>query len=115
MADLLAVRFAAEPIRSLAFGSISTAYAGIGTEMTRPIRMMHMVNTTDQVLMLSFDGIEDHIIIPSNGYYIYDITTNKTSEQGFYLAQGERLYVRDIGVACTLGGAYLTVFYGEGD
>jgi len=108
----LAIRLQAEPVRTLAFGAISGVYAGIGTEMTRPIRMMILQNLTDVVVMFSFDGINDNIPSPSNGYIILDITANKTVDTGFFVAEGQRIYIKDIGPAATIGSVYLSVFYG---
>ena len=41
-----------------------------------------------------------------------DIASNKTISQHFYLAEGDRLYVKRVGVA-TSGSVYFTVFYGK--
>ena len=43
----LAVRMLYEPQRSLAFGSISGAYMGVGTAVTNPIRQFLIQNLTD--------------------------------------------------------------------
>lgn len=108
----LAVRFMPEVVRSLAFGSISGAYAGIGTAMTRPIRIFMLQNLTDVSLMFSFNGIDDHFPLPSNGYLLVDISTNQTFNQGYYLAEGQRLYVKQLSGAAGAGSVYLTTFYG---
>ena len=109
----LAIRLMPETVRSLAFGAIGGAYIGIGPTMTRPIRIMIIQNLTDVLLMLSFDGINDHLPMASNGYIVLDITANKTISQGFFLAEGQRLYCKDVGGAApTLGAIYLTTFYG---
>lgn len=107
----LAVRFQAETVRTLAFGSIGVGYTGVGTAMTRPIRFFVMQNLTDAQLMFSFDGVNDHIPLPSSGYLVLDISSNQTFGQGFYLAEGARLYVKQIG-APTSGNVYFSAFYG---
>jgi hypothetical protein len=106
------IRFQPEPVRTVAFGGISGVYAGVGAEMTRPIRMMIMQNLTDVLVMFSFDGINDFIPLPTNGYAALDITTNKTVDAGFFLAEGQRLYVKDMGLPATLGAVYLSTVYG---
>ncbi len=108
----LAIRFQAEPVRSLAFGSIGAGYTGVGTSVSHPIRQFLIQNLTDVTLMFSFDGVDDHFPIPANGFFLDDISSNRSqSVQGWYLAQGTRLYVKEIGVP-TLGSVYFSTFYG---
>ncbi len=109
---LLAIRFKAEPVRSLAFGSIGAGYVGVGTVVDHPIRQFLIQNLTDATLMFSFDGVNDHFPIPANGFFLNDISSNQSHmAQGWYLAQDSRLYVKEIGVP-TLGSVYFSVFYG---
>ena len=64
--------------------------------------------------MFSFDGVNDHFPMPPLSYFIDDITSNKTISQGFFLAEGTRIYVKKLTVADTptSGGIYLSTFYG---
>ena len=109
----LAIRFRAEPVRSSAFGSIGAGYTGVGTVVEHPIRQFLIQNLTDATVMLSFDGINDHFPLPSNGFFLNDISSNQShSAQGWFLAQESRLYVKQLGVP-TLGAVYFSVFYGS--
>lgn len=108
----LAIRFAAEPVRSLAFGSIGAGYTGVGTSLVNPARQFFIQNLTDSTLMFSFDGINDHFPLPSNGFFLNDISSNRsTSIQGWFLAEGSRIYVKQLGVP-SMGAVYVSVFYG---
>lgn len=109
-----AVRMMAEPVRSLAFGSIGAAYMGVGTSVDAPSRMIYIQNITNANLMFSFDGVNDHFPLPANGYILLDVTANKTAEAGFFLAQNQRLYVKEIDTP-TSGAVYFTSFYGDLD
>lgn len=106
------IRLLCEPVRTLAFSSISGTYMGVGSALDHPARLMWIQNFTDGALMCSFDGVNDHFPLPAQGFLILDITSNKTVSQGFYIAEGTRLYVQQLGDAPTLGEVYLTVFYG---
>ena len=106
------IRIMLEPVRSLGFGAISGAYMGVGTPISNAARQFFIQNLTDETLMFSFDGVNDHFPLPSFGFLLDDITSNKTSLQGFYLAEGTRLYVRELSVAPASGSVYFTVFYG---
>ena len=106
------LRLAMETVRTLAFGSIGAGYTGIGTRVEHPVRILYVSNLTDAALMFSLDGVNGHFALPANGFLLLDVTSNKTYEQGFYLAEGERLYVTRIGVP-TVGNVYLSIVYGE--
>jgi hypothetical protein len=108
------IRLALEPVRTLAFGSISGTYMGVGTAISNPARVFWVNNLTDTDLMCSFDGVNDHFPLPSGGFVILDTTSNKTITQGFYLAEGTRLYVKELsGTPAAAGSVYFTVFYGS--
>lgn len=112
MANNLATRFAAEPLRSVGFSSITPDYIAIGAPFANPARQIYLVNTTDETLLFSLDGVNDHWIIPSGSFLLLDITTNKTDVGGsLMLPQGQRIFVR--GPIVTNGGAFLSVFYGS--
>ena len=112
MAIEIKVKF--EPVRSLAFGSISDIYMGVGTATDHPARMILLQNFTDADLMLSFDGLEDHIPLKFDSSFILDVSSNKTIDTGFFIEKGTRLYVKEIDTPAT-GNVYFTVFYGEED
>jgi hypothetical protein len=110
----LAIRLVPDILRSVAFGSLNAVYIGIGTAMTKPIRMFVIQNFTNVNAMISFDGQHDHLPLASGAYLILDITSNKTIPQGFFLPQGQRLYAKVLnpGDNATTGAIYLTTFYG---
>lgn len=111
----LAIRLMPEVVRSADFSVIGNVYMGLGTAMTRPIRMFLLQNMTNANMMFSFDGVNDHLPLPKLGYLVLDITANKNLSQGYYLAEGTRVYVKKLTPADvpTLGKVYLTTFYGD--
>lgn len=109
----LNLRLVPETVRSIAAGSISGTYAGIGTAISNPCRIFLLQNLTDASLMFSFDGIHDHMPLPASGYMLLDIASNKSITEGFFLAQGQRIYVKTLGSPSS-GSVYLTVFYAQG-
>jgi len=111
-AENLAVRLYPEVLRSLAFGAISGSYAGIGTGLLNPARIVHLINDTDVLLTYSFDGINDHFVIPFQSFLLLDVTSNMTAVGGsFSIAQGQRIYVKG---SPTSGAVYLSAFFGIG-
>lgn len=109
----LSIRLRPEPVRSLAAAVLTGVYAGVGTSVENPVRIFLLQNLTDVILMFSFDGIDDHFPLASNGYVILDVTANRTREDGFFISEGDRLYVKEIAGNATTGGVYFTTFYGS--
>lgn len=108
----LSVRMLAEPLRSLAFGSISGAYMGIGTPLVFPSRLLFIQNLTDAQLLFSFDGVNDHFTLPASSNFVFDITTNQQHEAGIYFSVGTRIYVKEVGLP-SMGNVYVSTFYGS--
>ncbi len=108
---MIGIRVRFQPLRTLAFGSLSGTYAGIGTSMDHPIREMILKNMTDSELYMSLDGITDQHHLSPGQVDHFDFTSNKSIGQGFFLSQGDRVYVRLAGSAPTTGTVYLTTMY----
>src|SRR5271170_6654570 len=111
----LAIRALPEPVRTLDYTSISGSYVGIGSAFENPLHWFMVQNFTDQAIMVSWDGINDHFPLSANGYVIMDVSSNKSLPAGtFLVSQGTRFYVRalDGGSLPSLGAVYLSTFYG---
>jgi hypothetical protein len=111
MAYGYAISLVPEPVRSIAYGSISGTYAGIGTAITNPSRIIVIQNLTDADVMISEDGINDHYPLPAKSGQIWDYCSNQSHAEGAYKAAGTRFYVKLIGTA-TMGSVYLSTQYG---
>jgi hypothetical protein len=99
-----------EALRSLAAGSISDTYAGIGTPFENPVRIFFLQNQTDVGLTFSWDGLTDNVYLPPDGFILLDVAANSSLPAGaIYFGQGQRVYVA--GNPST-GSVYLSVFYG---
>lgn len=108
----LSTRMLAEPLRSLAFGGITAAYAPIGSALAHPERIIKLYNGTDQDLFISFDGVSDNDILPTKAFLLIDVCANKTKDDGFYLGQDTVIWARQAAGAPSTGSVYITVFYG---
>lgn len=101
-----------ETLRSIAFGSISGTYAGIGSVLANPSRLIRIVNTTNVDVLISTDGTIDNDIIPAGGFILYDIMSNRSESAGvFVLDQGSRMYVKQASGAPASGSVYLVSIY----
>lgn len=103
------IRVAFEALRTLAFGSISTSYAAIGTPLTAPCRIVKIFNGTNLMLRISLDGTTDHDAIPPSTGQVYDITGNREDDGGFFIATGTQFYAKTETGTPSSGNVYLTV------
>lgn len=106
-----AIRFAAEPLRSIAFGAIGVGYAAIGVPFVHPIRMLSILNNTDAILTFSYDGVNDHFVLGAGSAMILDLTSNKSIPMGFYIAENSSIWVKELGVP-TQESVYVSAYYG---
>lgn len=83
-----------EPLRTIAFGSITASYTAIGTATTGHVRMMTMINSTDSDVLISLDGVTDHIRLYTGSFQLFDFTTNRVQDDGFFVPTGTIFYVK---------------------
>jgi len=116
-AGAIALRLSCDPVRTIAFGGISPVYAGIGISFTSPVRIFHIQNLTDTTLMFSYDGVNDNFPLATQSFLVLDVTANQALSQGFFMAQGQRLYVRNMVAegynAPTIDAVWLTAYVGR--
>jgi len=106
------VRVKWQPLRSLGFASISGVYMGVGAAFDVALRMLVIENLTNQTMLFSFDGVTDNFVLPAGSPVIFDFCSNKTIDDGFFIAEGTRVYVKDAGVAPTSGSVYVAAVSG---
>ena len=108
----LAVRIQAETIRTKRFAQILVGFTAIETPLDNPSRILILNNLTDESVMFSFDGVNEHIALIGPGSFVLDITSNKGVAGGLFMAQGTQIFVEQIGVP-TSGEVYVTKFFGD--
>lgn len=111
MAVLSSIKIRYENLRTIDFGDILTTYVLVGAPFQNPVRMMKIVNETDQGIFISFDGIDDKDYVPATSGQIYDYCSNKADSAGS-LEQSAytRIYVRSAATP-TSGSVYVTIIY----
>jgi len=110
MARSITERMEFEAIRELGFAAITNVYSGVGLPLEHPARVVEIQNLTNELVYISFDGVEDNKIIPPNGFFLLDGKTND-----FYLAEGSRVYARRYDAAPVEGIVAVTVIYGTAE
>ena len=108
-----AIRMRWEPMRELAFGSISGTYAKVGAPLSHPSQGIILQNFTDAQLTFSFNGIDAHLSMAPSTSLVLDIGSNKTIDNALYQAQGDQIWVKDEGSAASTGKVSVSTFYGQ--
>ena len=106
------IRFVPQVIRTMAAADIALGYQELGTPLVAPASIMLFQNNTDAALFFSLDGVNDHFFLPMSGFTLFDLTTNKSLDQGAFIAQDTQVWVRLDFAAATTGAVYLSVLSG---
>lgn len=95
---------------SLAGMSLSGTYQAINTSgLGEACFMIRLVNTTNGAVDVSYDGTNDHDVIPLTSYIEVSGQTN-AQPQGWtaVFAKGQKIYVKGSAAA---GSVYLSAYY----
>lgn len=105
-----ATRLIADPVHSIAAGSIGVAYMGVGTAFDNSGRMVLINNLTDDILTFSYDGVNDHFLLPVYTSLLLTVDWNRDAVDDYLaLPIGSRLYVK-YNYVPTKGSVYVTQF-----
>ena len=109
-----------ELVKSINFAAIENGYNPVVDEndnayFLNPCRMLYINNMTNAALWISNDGVNDKFSISANTAMILDLCTNKTVEQGAFVPEQTRIFVRAryTGIFPTSGDVDVTVMYGR--
>lgn len=101
------IRLKMAELQTLPNGSISGTYAALGT-FDRPAQAFFLQNLTDVIITFSDDGTTDGLVLPSNGFLILDIGSNRGIRNTLSMAKGVTFYAKG---SPTSGSVYLSYWY----
>ena len=101
-----------EPIKTLAFGGISAAYASVGSPSTHPIRVFKITNNTEGDMMFTTNTAQDEMFIPASSFTLYDIQSNinPRTDDSFVLEVGTQFSVKQV-TAPVSGSVYVECIF----
>jgi len=94
-------------LRSVAFGTLTTSYAIVGSELPTPAVCVSFTNNTNGIVYVSTDGIHDMIAIPAGWGKVFDIRTNAPNATDYLFPEGTPFLVKYSGSAPTSGSFYI--------
>ena len=98
-----------DTIRSIDSSTFSGSYQALGTPFTKPASIVKIVNNSGVLVTISTDGIHDMDVVPSNGFFLYDITTNAPhSGNTLFFPVGTQFLIKS---TASIGLVYLVVLY----
>lgn len=112
MALLNFIKVAFEPVRTAAFGAITANYTALGGNYDHAIRIIAIINNTDAAVNISFNGVDNHIYVPSQVGLTFDFSSNRElpSDQ-FEQPIDTQVYIKHDGVAPTSGKVAVSTVY----
>lgn len=114
MAFTNASRLRFDEIKTKNFDEVTDNYTNFGSTISNPLRAFNIQNMTDQPIMITFDSEDfvDHIFLTSQGFFLFDTATNRTTEGNLYVEAGTQIMVKYTDSAPTEGMVYMTSAYG---
>lgn len=100
---------ALEALRSRLSTSFDSTYQTLGVPLVHPIRMFKFTNTTASDVLVSFDGVTDHEIVPASSFMLIDISSNRVWDAEYVLSAQTQVYVN--GTLGVSGSIYLSTYY----
>lgn len=100
-----------ENLRSTAFGSITASYVQVGTTFSNAVRQIEITNGTNQNILISFDGTNDHVIALASELKIVDYGTNRESNVEKLDLAYRKIFIKAEGTLPTSGSFYVSVLY----
>jgi hypothetical protein len=82
-----------DALRSVAAGSITSSFVALGSELPVPAVCLTFKNNTNGDVIVSTDGVNDMLYLPTNSFNVYDIRTNGPYDTDFMFPQGTQFYV----------------------
>jgi hypothetical protein len=107
-------RVAFDPVRELAFGSVSGTYAALGTPTSDNVRLISFSNSTNEDVYISFNGVTNHLRLVPNSFKLLDLSANKVRDDGLFIAVQTQIYVKYVSSLGTSGNVWAEVMYAEG-
>lgn len=109
MSSSLDLRLRYLPLRSIAGAALvnPALYYEIGDPLEAEVRLLKFDNLTNREVFISVNGVDAWTVLPKRGFFVVDITANKSQIDGLYANEGTQFWA-NAGVVPTTGSVYIT-------
>jgi len=105
------LRIIPEALRVRESSGFNGAYQALGTPLSYACCLVKIVNNSNVLVTISWDGITDHDVVPGNSFALYDVCSDAGSQRGLYVAQGTQFWVKGSAGVLNTGSVYLVAFH----
>ncbi len=103
-------RLLPETLRSIDSATFTGSYQAVGTPLAFPSRMLVFVNNSGVIVIVSWDGTNDHLPCLPGSSIVLDEESNAVSNCIYDTAKATQFYVKG---AASTGLFYLSTFYAK--
>lgn len=100
-----------ETLRSIDSATFTGAYQNLGIPLVNPAVLLKVVNNSNQLVTVSYNGVNDQDIVPASSFYLYDFGSDAQSISGdteLAFPAGTQVKVKG---AAGIGLVYLVIVY----
>jgi hypothetical protein len=101
--NICGIQATPDALRSIDSATFTGAYQAVGAPLSRNVRLVKFINNSTMSVKVSWDGIVDNDFVPANSFALYDITSDKVKDDGWFISTGTQFYVK--------GAAGVGLFY----
>lgn len=99
-----------DTLRTIDSVTFTGQYQLVGSILSFPIRILKIYNDSSIAITISWDGTNDHDFLPSKGFTLLDVSTNREVTHILEISKGIGIYVK---AAAGTGLIYLSAWYGR--
>lgn len=105
------LRLIPETLRSRDSTTFTGSFQTLGTPLNYACCLVKIVNNSNVLATISWDGLTSHDIVPANSFTLYDVCSDAGAQRGLYVPQGTQFYVSGAAGGTNAGLIYLVAFH----
>lgn len=108
--SFLSIRMFPEALRTFNSATFTGSYQAMGVPLANSIRLVKWTNTANVNVTISWDGVNDHEILPAGSFVLLDVSSNREVANQFEIQNGLQFYVKG---SAGIGSVYMSAYYGS--
>lgn len=109
MSNLLSQNLYPNPLKSINSATFTGSYQALGTSLENSCRIVKFTNTSNVSVTVSWDGVNDHEILPASSFLLLDVSANREKADICEIPKGTQFLVKgSAGVGLVYVSSYFT-------